>query len=128
MKKGFALLVLIIYSLSAFGASLDLHYCCGKLDRINSIPVKSKPCCSKKAEKEMQDNGCCKDQHFTFQVKSEHAPATFVVAPVLDVPAITEPQHDITYLPLNTSMLTPEVFAPPPRQDDFTILFCNFRI
>src|SRR5689334_2795671 len=34
MKKGFAILLFLIYSLAAFGIVLKEHYCCGKLKSV----------------------------------------------------------------------------------------------
>jgi hypothetical protein len=127
MKKGLVLVLMIIYGLSSFGAVLDFHYCCGKLDTINSIPVHQKHCCKAAVKKAMQNKGCCKDKSFSFKAKGEQVPAHFVSSKISTPVVAQHVEFLFTAYHSNQKAVT-EVFAPPPIFKDYTILFCNFRI
>ena len=59
MKKFTAILLLTIYGLTSVGATIDLHYCSGKLSKVTLVTEPKKTdCCS---EKEMPKD-CCKDK------------------------------------------------------------------
>lgn len=67
MKKVLLSILAFIYLANVSGASLQFHYCMGKLVRIGVIQEKNKPCshCGMKKAAAVAD-GCCKDEHKSF--------------------------------------------------------------
>jgi hypothetical protein len=129
MKKGLVLFLLIVYGLSALGATLNFQYCCGKLDKVNSIPVKAKACCKPEMKKKMEENGCCDNKTFDLKIKDEQVAVPAYVFTVDFTPALVSGQK--TYAvstPGKIQKLVPEVFAPPPHQHDLLSFVCSFRI
>lgn len=69
MKKIVLILLISIYSLSAFGVSIKEFYCCGKLVSVTVVVAdEGKDKCG------MGDNneGCCKTKYQFFKVKDKH--------------------------------------------------------
>jgi hypothetical protein len=127
VKKSIALLVLVFYGLSTFGADLNFHYCCGKLDKINSINVTEKPCC-KMAAARTENKRCCKEKNFSLKIKGEQTPANVLSGNQVAVPAIRNYSEFILSLHATPVNLVHEVFAPPPQNKDFNTFYCIFRI
>jgi len=69
MKKAFAILLIMFYSLSSFGVTLKAFYCCGKLKSVSVVlseqgkPQHNKTNCS---------NNCCKIQYKFFRSQDQH--------------------------------------------------------
>ncbi|WP_148661191.1 hypothetical protein [Flavisolibacter tropicus] len=49
MKKLLTLFVILVYGVASAGATLHLHYCCGKLDKISFSAAHNKDCPKKTA-------------------------------------------------------------------------------
>jgi hypothetical protein len=129
MKKGLVLLLLIVYGLSSLGATLNLEYCCGKLDSINSIPVKAKSCCNAAMKKKMEKNGCRNHKTVEFKISDEQVAVPAYTFTADFSPAIVNHSYQqVITAPLLKQKLVPEVFAPPPRQDNLLSFVCSFRI
>ena len=62
MKRFIAILFLLIYTTTAFGITLDFHYCQGRMVKPVLLNVSEKPdcCCQHDASRSMS-KGCCKD-------------------------------------------------------------------
>jgi hypothetical protein len=129
MKKGLVLLLLIVYGLSALGATLNFQYCCGKLDKINSIPVKAKACCKPEMKKKMEENGCCNNKTVDLKIKDEQVAVPAYVFTADFSPALVSQQKHFAFsTPVKIQKLVPEVFAPPPHQNNLLSFVCSFRI
>ena len=107
MKRVFVIILSILYLTSSTGASLNMHFCMGKLADWNIGQNKSKTCgkcgMEKSAEK---DNGCCKDEHKFFKNISDQKisetefqfiklfaaalPVTFFEIPVAGISSVKE--------------------------------------
>ncbi len=97
MKKVFVIVLMLAYGLSSSGMTLNLHYCCGKLDDI-SIGVKKEKSCPMGIS--LKKTGCCSDKQISatsladqqvqikwLQINKE---ASFVpVSPVIDSHCLT---------------------------------------
>lgn len=125
MKKFLAIALLLLYGAASSGATLQLHYCCGKLDKIALEPPReaycgkdhtmgSKPCCDTKAVslkiKAEQQAAKAFHDHFGLVAINETPTTFFVASPVV------------------AKRLLPEIFAPPPVTKDFNLLYCTYRI
>lgn len=78
MKKGFAILLFLIYSLAAFGIGLKEHYCCGKLKSVTIGFVASE---KNKCRKDKGTFGCCKSVVKDIKVKDEQVAGAEVQTP-----------------------------------------------
>jgi hypothetical protein len=74
MKKLFIILIMLVYGLSSSGMSVNLHFCCGKLDDISFSSQKEKGCT--KDEDSFSKKRCCDDKHLEFKLKSDQEPST----------------------------------------------------
>jgi hypothetical protein len=124
VKKLFAILMIMLYAASSTGATVQLHYCCGKLKsiKLSSAPVKdcgnkkmmgTKPCCETK-----QVSGKNQDQQEVYTVLlSDKAPAELPVF-------YTDLKPLKVYAPIDE----PAVHSSPPHTQSLFILNCVFRI
>jgi hypothetical protein len=62
MKKIFVILLMLVYGVSSSGMTVNLHYCCGKLDNV-SFSIKHKKGCAK--AEGIKKSGCCNDKQFS---------------------------------------------------------------
>ena len=92
MKKFLATILAIVFLGSSFGATMNLHYCMGKLadwDLAQQKPM-SKSC--PKCGMEKKNKGCCKDeQKFVKNTIDQNIPGTGVQ--VLQALACSLPSH-----------------------------------
>ena len=131
MKKLLVTILAFTYLAVSSGASLNLHYCMGKLVSWDlSHPQKSKKCDNCGMDK-ADHNGCCKDQHKVFQIDKDQktVEATFHLLSVFSDIIIPVYGH----LPgLHTSSIAvknPSAHAPPlPGPIPIFLLHCHFRI
>ncbi|MBS1501836.1 MAG: hypothetical protein JST32_07225 [Bacteroidetes bacterium] len=72
LKKPAAIMLMLLYLVTATGFALNLHYCFGELASIKiDAPAKT---CSKGL---LASKGkCCRDKHFEIKVKDSHEPGT----------------------------------------------------
>lgn len=115
----------MLYGVSSTGATVQLHYCCGKLKsiKLSSAPVKdcgnkhkmgSKPCCE---TKQVKSNTQDQQDSYTITLGTK-APVDLQqffteVNPVRPVEAISNQQAD---------------YSPPPLSKSLFVLNCVFRI
>jgi hypothetical protein len=125
LKKLFAILMIMLYAVSSTGATVQLHYCCGKLKsiKLGTSPVKdcgskhkmgTKPCCeTKQVSSKNQDQ----QQVYTIAI-NEQAPAEhqvyFSEVTQLNYPGV--PSDDLI------------VHSSPPLSQSLFIFNCVFRI
>jgi hypothetical protein len=69
MKKLIVILLLLGYGLSSFGMTLHVHYCCGRIDKIDITPVKSDKC---PVDKKTTKKGCCDDRQVELKIKTDY--------------------------------------------------------
>lgn len=126
VKQLLTIAVLLVYSLASSGYTLNVHYCCGKIDSINFTAATASSC---QHGMEMKDGPCCADRSVHFDV-DDTMPAGPVTAPLpgvytlpaLLLPAALVPQVEETAcLPFFTD-------SSPPQQAPLTVLHCTFRI
>lgn len=72
MKKLLTLFVILVYGVASAGATLHLHYCCGKLDKISFSAAHNKDC----PKKDGAFKRCCDSKQLEFKIKSDQEPGT----------------------------------------------------
>jgi len=127
MKKIFVILSMLGYAVSSSGATMYIHYCCGKFDKMdfNSPEKDTSPFRNKFTQK-----GCCDNKVIEFKIKSEykaeaeakHFLKDFKAYISFDYAVFETPL--ISYRPLHFSGVSPPLSASVP----FYILDCVFRI
>jgi hypothetical protein len=128
MKKFLVILLLMVYGASSSGMTLHLHYCCGKLDKIDFTPAQAKPCGTDIKDHEMGSKSCCDNKQVSLQVKSAQDPGK-VFQPSFGFVAIqTFETNFFTSHAFENRKLLPENFAAPPLKKDLTHLYCIYRI
>lgn len=70
MKRVVVIVLMLVYGLSSTGATVHLHFCCGKLDNI-SFNSTHQISCSKKF---VADKRCCDTKHVELKVKADQEP------------------------------------------------------
>jgi len=115
VKKVFAILLIMLYGVSSTGATVQLHYCCGKLKtvKLSTAPVKdcgnkhkmgSKPCCETKEIKARSQEQ--QDAAILVAVKAPVEAQTFFTAISFekDITADVHLQTDYTSPPLSEAI------------------------
>jgi hypothetical protein len=75
MKKIAAIILIIVYGASVSGMTLHLHYCCGKVEKINFLPA-GKSDCSKSMGLKKPMKQCCDDKLVSLKIKSDQKTET----------------------------------------------------
>jgi hypothetical protein len=77
MKKIVVIALLLVYGLSSTGATVHLHFCCGKLDDISFSSTNSKICSTKTFSSTKK---CCDSKHIELKVKADQEPGAKWIA------------------------------------------------
>lgn len=128
-KKLTILILLIIYSFTSFGLSVNLFYCCGKLANIS---LKADPKNEKNCPVKEKSDDCCKDKTITIKISDDQLNNSFVnfylthpgaiaIIPVLFQEFQTPFINDLKVNNWETGL-------PPPLIKNRSILFSVFRI
>ena len=77
MKRGAALILLLLYFATSTGATINFHFCMGAIENI-SLPGNSEKNCGKcgMEKKTSPDTGCCKDEGKWIKIKDDQKPNT----------------------------------------------------
>lgn len=68
MKKYLIILLMLVYGLSTSGMTINLHFCCGKLDDISFSGQNSKGC---EMGNHLKKPGCCNDKQVVAKLVSD---------------------------------------------------------
>lgn len=130
MKKSIILLLFVLYGFSSSGLSVYVHYCCGKIDKID-FSSKPKGKCAGGADHTFKKS-CCESKEFNNHIKDSHVPESAINS------VVKQFQVSAELTPLVTdqfvSYSTPARFfagnsSPPLTQgESLNILYCIFRI
>lgn len=77
MKKIVVILLMLIYGVSSPGATLYVHYCCGKIDKIDFTGSKKENC---PFQNKISQKGCCDNKEVELKIKSDYKAETEVKA------------------------------------------------
>jgi hypothetical protein len=130
MKKSIILLLLVLYGFSSSGLSVYVHYCCGKIDKIN-FSAKHKSKCPAGADHAFKKS-CCESKEFNNHIKDSYVPeaaANSVAKQLLACAEIT-PVFNEQFVPYSTvSCLNGSNSSPPfDKGSSLLALYCIFRI
>jgi hypothetical protein len=133
MKRFLAFILLFIYSATTIGATVELHYCMGKLSSwsLSWTEAKSKECSKCGMEKtEKSDKGCCHDESKLLKVQDDQkANSLSLEIYKLPVAAPAINNHTVVYLLPEINGVLPHSNAPPRSSGtDICIYNCVFRI
>ena len=67
MKKLLVIFLVLVYGLSASGATIHLHYCCGMLEKV-SLTTEHNPDCP---EKGSDKKDCCDSKKLDLKIKAD---------------------------------------------------------
>jgi hypothetical protein len=73
LKKAVTIFLLCLYTLAAFGATVRVHYCMGRLINWSLIPAGGKVC-SNCGMPKAKSHGCCHDELRTVKMHADHKP------------------------------------------------------
>ena len=125
MKKIFAILLMLVYGLSSTGATVHLHYCCGKLDDISFSQKAKKSCTTTKAA--VCKKNCCDNKHIELKLKADQEPAAKWVQSfkLLQAPAIPA-VSDVTFI--NRQQPVNEYATGPPLLLSTVPIFIQYGV
>jgi len=125
LKKLLAILLLVLYGVSSTGATVQMHYCCGKLKSIQLTAAPVKECGNKH---KMGSKPCCETKQVS--VKAQHQQAFYTITIGTKAPA--EPQHYFNQYsiqkPAETTYDQQVDYSSPPLIQSICILNCVFRV
>jgi hypothetical protein len=131
MKRFFAFILLLIYSVTSIGATVQLHYCMGKLSGWSlALTGSTSKECSKCGMEKKDSKGCCHDENKLVKIQDDQK-ANYVSLGILklQVPAPVIIDQSIAYLLPETEELLPKSNAPPLIcHADICIRNCVFLI
>lgn len=127
MKKYIVILLMLVYALPSTGASLHLHFCCGKLDDV-SFSVKHKAGCTEQAS---GDVACCNNVALDLKIDADQEPLAKLLPQLNMVPALPPVvHHGLASLPALAAYTANKNTGPPlaAAQAPAYIKNCVFRI
>ena len=129
MKKILVAILLFTYAFAASGASVELHYCMGKLIGWD-IDYTSKHECRQCGMRTKPAKGCCDNKQLQAKVDKEQQAVyyniSFLTEQVAIVPLIPNTDEVLS----NATIITNPAIHGPPLIDHTPIYLsnCNFRI
>jgi len=134
MKRFIAVILAIIYMSTAMGATVQLHYCMGKLvswELGSSIKDHCKGCGMKLPAKNTSKKKCCQDEYKEIKLKKDHhnpAAAGVMVSIALEATPVT--MYTLQVMPVASLAVSFPVAQAPPNLGNTPVFLrnCNFRI
>ena len=132
MKKLLVILLLMVYGLSSTGMTVNFHYCCGKLKKVEFSSAQVE--CRMKM-KHSSGKKCCDNQQVEFKVKADQKITESGKTIISGKAFITDVATSSSYSSfafansIHSKTLIPSVFAPPPLANyPLYVLNCIYRI
>ena len=69
MKKCIVILLMLVYGLSSTGMTLQVHYCCGKIKKVDWLSAPEKKCGN---EHKMGSLPCCETKQVTIKAGADY--------------------------------------------------------
>lgn len=124
MKKFLAIALLMIYGFSSSGMTISLHYCCGKLKKVEWSPVKEEKCAM--GHKKMGKKPCCETKEINAKQQADQEHFLAAVKHFKQVSEASKPLTIVHILQPVNRQVSPVAFAPPPY--DTSPLFLLNRV
>jgi len=129
MKKILVAILLVIYTFAASGASIDLHYCMGKLIGLDFDYVSKKDCgnCGMPTK---DKKGCCNNKQIQSKVDKDQQAVYNNISFSNEHFAIVPHYTIADGVIINSAIITYHSIHPPPliQHSPTYLLNCNFRI
>ena len=130
MKKFFVAIIAILYLSTSIGATLQLHYCMGRLVEWNFRHENNSTCSKCGMEKKPESTkGCCKDEYKQIKIDKDQKPSQNDIQ--LNVAVVALAPTDFNYLVFSSSFSSARftrINAPPTCNTSLNLLNCVFRI
>ncbi len=130
VKKTAVILLLLIYGSATMGATAHLHYCMDEFVGWSLFHRKDDKCGKCRMEEKDKD-GCCKDEHKHFKLKTDHQKADVAqFISLATTPILSEPIIDFSFQSsINITENYPTCHAPPDIDSErLHVLHCVFLI
>lgn len=126
LKKLLTILILVCYSISSFGVSLNYFYCCGKLKTISFTTTNKGKNCKGDLKK-----GCCKNEKVKVKLKTDQKVSNAENSNFEQGVYDNVIHHcNYTFSSKNIATTQKEFYQLPPPKFSFKrhILYCTYRI
>ena len=122
MKKYIIILLMLVYGIPSTGASLYLHYCCGKLDAV-SFSVQHKEGCNQKST---VSKTCCNNVAIDLKLDTDQQPfaAWIHFLPAATAPVTPLPVWQVPF-PLTEAVTNYWPTGPPLAPDPLPLFIKN---
>lgn len=131
VKKAIVLILAVMYMVTSSGATINMHYCMGKLVDWSIGHNEEHTCSNCGMEKNGSENSCCKDEYQHFKLDKDQKTAEAAVQSM----QVTTASIPVSYQPFSIIHITrisednPRSHAPPYINSvSPNILHCVFRI
>ena len=128
MKKGIVILLLLIYSVSTIGATINMHYCMNQFAGWSLTSEKKEQC----AKCGMRNTGCCKDEkkQIKLTLDQQKSSVNLAIAARLSVAENKIISFQINrFVSFNNNDTLPYLHAPPLISlKDMQVLYSTFLI
>jgi hypothetical protein len=126
MKKLLTLFIMLVYGFASTGATLHLHYCCGKLDKV-SFSTEHNPKCPKK---EGVYKNCCDSKQVDIKIKADQQPVVKWVTLQQDSGSTLPLASFLFEGPIKKIVASVHTTGPPVRPSSVPLFIrhCVFRI
>jgi hypothetical protein len=125
VKKVAIILLVLVYSASVYGVTINRFYCCGKLADV-SVSAN----CQYKRDSKAIGSACCKTIKTNFKVKDNH----FSAKTDLTLKSSFALINVVFFIPASPEIINLREVnaynsqAPPAQRDPLYILYSNYRI
>ena len=124
MKKILIIMLMVIYGFSTMGMTINLHYCCGKLERVDLTSASTN-----KGDHEMGLKGCCEIKQISNKEKSDQENYILTVKAFKSFSATNSAFTAInTFKPDGRPGSSAPHSSPPFTKRPVFILICDFRL
>jgi hypothetical protein len=72
VKKLFVLIMMFVYSITAIGATINMHYCMGEFVEWNFLLTNKKNCSKCGMLEKKENNSCCKNEKKILKIDTQH--------------------------------------------------------
>jgi hypothetical protein len=126
VKKLVTIIMILLFGVSSSGATIQFHYCCGKLKTVSWGHVQEKDC---GMQGKMGSKPCCETKSISAKEQAkghEFYSISFGTTAPVEPPILYQ---DIPALILQEQgTARPVIHSSPPLAEDIFILNCVFRI
>ena len=130
MKTAAAIFLMGLYGFASVGATVNAHYCMGRLIAVNLWAANAKVCTNCGMPKEKW-HGCCHDEQRQVAMHADQqvAASSFTFG-AFSQPALLAPVFFYSHTKMQVTTVAYAVSNPPPWSPDKNrnILYCSFLI